>query len=146
MQLRRSDQDVLDLRRAIEAITAGHAVLAAQPTGTAMLKETATLAAHALKALCCVASHAGESAGASGEIKPDEGMRQGDSRHPRQPEQARGAQAKPAQVIVASAPCRGGELTLTLTVSGEGESKGELLSLIATVAATTLDCILSRPS
>jgi excisionase family DNA binding protein len=145
-QLKRSDQDVLDVRRAIEEITAGHAQLIAQVTPAAMLKETAALAAHALGALSCVASHAAESAGASGEIQSDDDLRRDDSRHPQRPEEARGAQTKSAQVIMAAAACHGSDLTLTLTVPGESEGKAELLTLVATVAAAALDCLLSRPS
>ena len=40
-QLRRSDQDVLDLRRAIEAIAGAHRTLAAQTSVAALLQEAA---------------------------------------------------------------------------------------------------------
>jgi excisionase family DNA binding protein len=141
-QLRRSDQDVLNLRRAVEAIAGAHGTLRAQATPSDLLQEAAALAARALRALSCVASWGDESAGASG---VDAASAPAAAR-PRTP--AGGPQAtetKPAHVVVASAPCRERQLTLTLTLSGTGsEGQSELLSLIATVAAGALDCLLAR--
>ena len=137
-QLRRSDQDVLDLRRAIEAITGAHHTLAAQTSPATLLQEAAALAARALKGLSCVASWGGESAGASG-VQPEGGT------GPQAGGAPQATQTKPAHVIVASAPCGDRQLALTLTLSGTGgEARGELLGLIATVAAGALDCLLTR--
>jgi excisionase family DNA binding protein len=137
-QLRRSDQDVLDLRRAIEAIAGAHGSLAAQTAVATLLQETAALAARALKGLSCVASWGGESAGASG-VQAEAGT------GPQAAGAPRATQTKPAHVIVASAPCRDQQLALTLTLSGAGgEARGELLGLIATIAAGALDCLLTR--
>jgi len=48
-------------------------------------------------------------------------------------------------VLVASAPCRDRPLTLTLTLAGAStEGRSELLTLIATIAAGALDCLLAR--
>jgi hypothetical protein len=140
-QLRRSDQDVLDLRRAIEAIAGAHRDLTEQTSEVGLLQAAAGLAAHALKGLSCVANWGDQSAGASG-VQPD-----GDDHvtAPRGASAPRATQAKPAHVLVASAPCRDRQLTLTLTLSGAGgEGRGELLGLIATVAAGALDCLLTR--
>jgi hypothetical protein len=137
-RLRRSDQDVLDLRRAIEAIAGAHRTLADQTSPAGLLQEAAALAARALKGLSCVASWDGESAGASG-VLPEGGS------GPRGTGTPRATQTKPAHVVVASAPCRDRQLALTLTLSGGGgEARGELLGLIATVAAGALDCLLTR--
>ncbi len=142
-QLRRSDQDVLDLRHAVEAIAEAQATFGAQPTPSALLQEAATLAARALHGLSCVANWGDESAGASG-IETD-----GDASTTRPSGTTAGGpqatQAKPAHVVVASAPCRERQLTLTLTLSGStGDGQTELLALIATVAAGALDCLLAR--
>jgi excisionase family DNA binding protein len=138
-QLRRSDQDVVDLRRAVGQITAAYAALGAQTTPAGLLQETATLAAGALKGLSCVADWDGQSAGASGVPAEAE-------TGPRRPvETARATQTKAAHVLVASATCRDRPLTLTLTVSGSrSEGGSELLGLIATLAAGALDCVLGR--
>ena len=140
-QLRRSDQDVLDLRRAIEAIAGAHQALTEQTSEVGLLQQAAGLAALALKGLSCVATWGDQSAGASG-VQPD-----GDDRVTASPGGGapRATEAKPAHVLVASAPCRDRQLTLTLTLSGAGgEGRGELLGLIATVAAGALDCLLTR--
>ena len=140
-QLRRSDQDVLDLRGAIEAIAGAHATLSGQRSPVGLLQEAASLAARALKGLSCVANWGAESAGASG-VPADDGDR---AAAPRGAGATRATQTKPAHVLVASAPCRDRQLTLTLTLSGAGgEGRGELLGLIATVAAGALDCLLTR--
>lgn len=142
-QLRRSDQDVLDLRRAIEAITGAHADLALRTSPADLLQAAADLAARALKGLSCVANWDDQSAGASG-VQAGEGAAGGPVPRP-VPGGAQATQAKPAHVIVAAALCRERQLTLTLTLSGAGgEGRGELLGLIATVAAGALDCILAR--
>ncbi|HQG03249.1 MAG TPA: GAF domain-containing protein [Thermoleophilia bacterium] len=128
-QLRRSDQDVLDLRRAVEAVSAAHGALHARSSPADLLHETATLAADALHALSCVASWGDESAGASGAAASA----------------SRAIETKPAHVLVASAPCRDRPLTLTLTLAGAStEGRSELLTLIATIAAGALDCLLAR--
>jgi len=106
-----------------------------------LLQQAAGLAALALKGLSCVATWGDQSAGASG-VQPD-----GDDRVTASPGGGapRATEAKPAHVLVASAPCRDRQLTLTLTLSGAGgEGRGELLGLIATVAAGALDCLLTR--
>jgi excisionase family DNA binding protein len=118
-QLTRSDKDVLALRHAIETISAGYATLHDQTTVAAVLQAAAEVAARALGAISCVASCCGESAGASG-------LRPGDQ----------AAQSGTAHVIVSSAPCRDGEVALTLTLGGDaGDGQAELLGLIATMAA-----------
>jgi excisionase family DNA binding protein len=138
-QLRRSDQDVLDLRRAVADIAAAYGVLGGQKTTAAALQEAASLAARALKGLSCVADWDGQSAGASG-VSPDT-----DTRPRKAGEAPRATQTKAAHVVVASASCRGKPLTLTLTLSGgAGDGSSELLGLIATLAAGSLDCLLTR--
>ncbi len=122
-QLKRSDQDVLSLRRALEAVSSGYATLHRQ-TGTAdILRTAAEIAAEALGAISCVASCRGESAGASG-LRPD----------------ARATtRTGAAHVIVSSAPCGDDTMTLTLTLAGDGrEGRAELLGLVAAMAAGAL--------
>jgi len=141
-QLRRSDQDVLDLRRAVGAISAGHSSLHAQSSPGDVLHEAATLAADALHALSCVASWDDESAGASG---GDADAGAASVAPGASASASRAIETKPAHVLVASAPCRDRPLTLTLTLAGtSGEGRSELLTLIATIAASALDCLLAR--
>jgi len=142
-QLRRSDQDVLDLRGAVQAIADAHPALGAQPTPARVLQETATLAASALHALSCVASWGDENAGASGVADGDAAALVTNASGSAASPQA--AQAKPAHVVVATVPCRGRQLALTLTLPGSGgESQTELLALIATIAARALECLLAQ--
>jgi GAF domain-containing protein len=118
-QLTRSDKDALALRHAIETISAGYATLHDQTAAAGVLQAAAEIAAQALGAISCVASHGGESAGASG-------LRPGDQ----------AAQSGTAHVIVSSAPCGDGEVALTLTLGGDaGDGQAELLGLISTMAA-----------
>jgi excisionase family DNA binding protein len=129
-RLRRSDEDVLALRSAIERIAAGHAELHQQGSVPAVLQRAADLAAHSLGAISCVASCAGESAGASGAAAGGGG--------------ARTTQTDAAQVIVSSAPCEGEQLTLTLTLGGRAsEGQAELLGLIAAMASGALQDVLA---
>jgi len=140
-QLRRSDQDVLQLRRAIETISGAHGALTARTSTADLLQAAAALAARALKAMSCVANWGDQSAGASG-VAPD-GEAGPAARQTAGTPQA--THSKPAHVVVASAPCRERQLTLTLTLSSDGgQGRGELLGLIATVAAGALDCLLAR--
>jgi transcriptional regulator with GAF, ATPase, and Fis domain len=119
-QLTRSDQDALALRHAIQTISAGYATLHAKTSSAGVLQAAAEVSARALGAISCVASCAGESAGASG-------LRPGDQAT---------AQTGAAHVIVAAAPCDGDEIALTLTLSSEaGDGQAELLDLVATMAA-----------
>ena len=119
-QLTRSDRDALALRHAIQTISTGYARLHAQTSSAGVLQAAAEVSAQALGAISCVASCAGESAGASG-------LRPGD--------QAK-AQTGSAHVIVASAPCGDAEVALTLTLAGDaGDGQDELLGLVATMAA-----------
>ena len=118
-QLTRSDKDALALRHAIETISSGYRTLHDQTTTSGVLQAAADVSARALGAISCVASCWGESAGASG-------TRAGD----------RPAQTGTAHVIVSSAACGDGEVTLTLTLGGDaGDGQAELLGLIATMAA-----------
>ena len=118
-QLRRSDEDVVALRRAVECISERHAGLLAQKTPAGMLQAAAKLATEALGGLSCVASHGGETAGAAGPAATSQGTR-----------------TDAAHVIVSSAPCAGDQLTLTLTLGRPGgEGQAELLGLIASLAA-----------
>ena len=122
-QLKRSDQDALALRHAIETISSGYGTLHRQTGASAVLRAAADISARALGAISCVASCGGESAGASGLGPGEEAM----------------AQTGAAHVIVSSAPCGDGEVTLTLTMSGDaGDGQAELLGLVATMAAGTL--------
>ena len=121
-QLTRSDKDALALRHAIETISAGYRTLHAQTTAGGVLQAAADVSARALGAISCVASYRGASAGASG-------MQTGDLP----------AQTGAAHVIVSSAACGGGEVTLTLTLAGDaGDGQAELLGLIATMASGAL--------
>jgi len=122
-QLKRSDQDALTLRHAIETISTGYETLHRQTGTAAVLQAAADISARALGAISCVASCRGESAGASG-LRPDD-----------QP----AAQTGAAHVIVSSAPCGGDQVTLTLTLGGDaGDGQAELLGLVATMAAGAL--------
>ena len=124
-QLRRSDQDVLALRGAIERISTGNAALTSQTTVDGLLQAAAQLAAQSLQAMSCVATFDGHNAGASGLSV--------------EPAGARTTQTNSAHVIVSSAPCGGDQLTLTLTLgSAGGDGLGELLGLVATIAAGVL--------
>jgi excisionase family DNA binding protein len=119
-QLRRSDQDTLTLRSGIETIADGYGRLHAQTSPAGVLQAAAEISAQALGAISCVASHHGESAGASGVRPGDEGVQQTGAAH----------------VIVAAAPSGGADVTLTLTLGGgAGEGQSELLGLVATMAA-----------
>jgi len=124
-RLKRSDQDVLALRHAIETIAAGHAALLGQATPHEVLQAAADLAAQALDAMSCVAGFGGSTAGATGT-----------------PSGAGGGgttQTDTAHVIVSTTPCGAGLLALTLTLSrAAGEGQAELLGLIAAMAAGAL--------
>jgi excisionase family DNA binding protein len=124
-QLKRSDQDVLALRHAIQRIAAGHAALLSQASSQAVLQAAADLATQALTAMSCVASCAGSVAGATGA-----------------PSGAGGSgttQTDTAHVIVSTAPCAAHQLALTLTLSRAAtEGQAELLGLIAAMAAGAL--------
>ena len=123
-QLKRSDQEALALRHAIETISAGYGTLHRQAGQAAVLQVAAEVAARALGAISCVASCRGESAGASG-LRPA-----GDS----------AAQSGAAHVLVATAPCGDGEVTLTVTLGGDaGDGQAELLGLVATMAAGAVE-------
>lgn len=126
-RLRRADRGIAGLRRAVRAIASHHARLVSRPSPEAVLQEAATLAAEALQGVSCVASWGDLSAGASGLPADLEERRSGST--------AAGA----AQVVVASAPCAGKELTLTLTITGRRENgERDLLGLVATLAADAL--------
>jgi excisionase family DNA binding protein len=119
-QLKRSDHDALTLRHAIETISSGYGRLHAQTSVAGVLQAAAEVSAQALGAISCVASHGGESAGASG-------LRPGDHAAP---------QNGAAHVVLASAPCGGSDVSLTLTLGGSaGEGQSELLGLVAAMAA-----------
>jgi len=122
--LRRHDEEVLVLRRAVERITEGQAELAGQASAPAVLRAAAALATRALGGLTCVASRGTESAGAA-----DAGAA---ALHQ--------AAAGAAHVLVASAPSPGGKLTLTLTLGRPpGPGEAELLTLVAAIAASALE-------
>lgn len=124
-QLKRSDQDVLILRHAIEKISAGYAGLRAQTTRAKLLQAAAELAAASLSAMSCVASYKGESAGAAG-LTTGSGDR-------------RSTQSNTAHVIVSSAPCGDDQIALTLTLgTAASEGQAELLGLISTMSAGVL--------
>jgi len=119
-QLKRSDQDSLRIRHAIDTIAEGYGALHAARERDAVLRAAADVAARALGAISCVASFGGDSAGASGLAAGDHALPQNGSAH----------------VIVSSAPCGDETVTLTLTLAGEaGDGQKELLALVATMAA-----------
>jgi excisionase family DNA binding protein len=119
-QLKRSDQDALRLRHAIDTISDGYARMHGQRDRAGVLQAAADVAAQALGAISCVVSCGGDSAGASG---------LGDGDHS-------SAQSGAAHVIVSSAPCGGDTISFTLTLAGPaGEGQAELLRLVATLAA-----------
>ena len=124
-QLKRSDQDVLALRHAIEKIAAGHAALLTQASPTGVLQAAADLAAQALDAVSCVAGCGASTAVATGAPSgTGEGLT---------------TQTDMAHVIVSSAPCGTSRLALTLTLGrAAGEGQAELLGLIAAMAAGAL--------
>lgn len=124
-QLKRSDQDVLALRHAIEKIAAGQAGLQGQTSAHDVLQAAADLAAQALDAMSCVVSCHGSTAGATGATSGagSRGTTRTDTAH----------------VIVSTAPCGASQLALTLTLSRPaGEGQAELLGLIAAMAAGAL--------
>jgi len=126
-RLRRADRGIAGLRRAVRDITAAHSRLVSRTSPEAVLQEAATLSAEALQGISCVASWGDLSAGASGLPAELDDRRGGAT--------AAGA----AQVVVASAPCAGKELTLTLTITGRRENgERDLLGLVATLAADAL--------
>ena len=119
-QLKRSDQDALKLRHAIDTISAGYAALHGQRDRGGVLQAAADVAARALGAISCVASCGGESAGASGLSPVDQAS----------------AKSGAAHVIVSSAPCGGDTVSLTITLAGDaGDGQAELLGLVATMAS-----------
>ena len=121
-QLRRSDNDVLALRRAVQTIADGHAALLSQTSTHEVLQAAADLATEALDAMSCVAGCDGSTAGATGA--------------PRGAGEGSTTMTESAHVIVSSAPCGASQLALTLTLGrAAGEGQAELLGLIATVAA-----------
>ncbi len=121
-QLRRSDNDVLALRRAVQTIADGHAALLSQTSTRGVLQAAADLATEALDAMSCVAGCDGSTAGATG---APHGAGEGST-----------TMTESAHVIVASAPCGARQLALTLTLGrAAGEGQAELLGLIAAVAA-----------
>ena len=123
-RLRRSDEDAVVLRLAVERIASGYAALQAAAPAQ-VLQAAATLAADAMGALSCVASCGAASAGASGV--------------PARTAAGHTTSSETAHVIVSSAPCGADTLTLTLTrAAPAGEGLPELLGLLATVAATAL--------
>ena len=125
-RLKRSDQDVVALRHAVETISDGQGMLHRQMTPGRLLQEAAELAARALEGISCVASYEGESAGASGVPAASGGERS--------------TQSNSAHVIVSSAPSGGKPLTLTLTLGRPArEGQAELLGLIAAMAADALE-------
>jgi GAF domain-containing protein len=118
-RLKRSDRDVLELRRAIDTITAGYETLHRQTTRTAILQTAAEVSAQSLGAISCVASCGGESAGASG-LRPAGGS----------------ARSTAAHVIATSVQCGEEDLALTVTLgAAAGDGQTELLGLIAAMAA-----------
>ncbi len=124
-QLRRSDEDVVALRSAVERIGAGYATLHRAASRTEVLQLAASLAAEALGALSCVASCGADSAGASGLPAASPGPR--------------ATRTDTAHVIVSSAPCGSDTLALTLTRgTPAGDGLPELLGLVATIAAGAL--------
>jgi excisionase family DNA binding protein len=119
-QLKRSDQDAVKLRHAIETISAGYGTLHGQRDRAGVLQAAAAVAAEALAAISCVASCGGVSAGASGLAAGDQAV----------------ARSGAAHVVVASAPCGDDTMSLTLTLAGDaGDGLSELLGLVATMAA-----------
>ena len=128
-QLKRSDQEALTLRHAIDTIADGYEALHAEHERAGVLRAAADVAARALGAISCVASCGGDSAGASGLPAGDQQLQQSGSAH----------------VIVSSAPCGDDLVTLTLTLGGEaGEGQAELLALVATMAAGAIRAGRSR--
>ena len=124
-QLKRSDQDVLALRHAIEQIAAGHAALLSRDSPTAVLQAAADLATRALDAMSCVAGWNGVSAGATGA--------------PGGAGAAGTTLTDAAYVIVSTASCAESQLALTLTLGhSAGEGQAELLGLVAAMAAGAL--------
>ncbi|HSL94385.1 MAG TPA: GAF domain-containing protein [Thermoleophilia bacterium] len=127
-QLRESDAHTLTLRTALERVTEAYTELVGQPTVPEVLQHAAAIGAHALGGLSCVASCGSASAGASGVPADTEAEARGHT-----------TQTDTARVVVASAPCGGDRLVLTLTLAGDAsEGQAELLSLIAAAAADAL--------
>jgi hypothetical protein len=123
--LRRRDDDLELVRRAVVVIADGHAALASGPAAPAVLNAGAALALRALDGITCVVSRGSQSAGAT-----DAGAA---ARY--------GAEGGgTARVLTAAAVTAQGEpLTLTLTL-GRPPAGGEteVLTLIATLTAGAL--------
>ncbi|MCX6363456.1 MAG: GAF domain-containing protein [Actinobacteria bacterium] len=120
--LKRSDNDVLALRHAVQRIADGHAALLSQASPHGVLQAAADLATQALDAMSCVASCGGSTAGAT---NAPSGAGGGGT-----------TQTDTAHVIVSTAPCGTSQLALTLTLSrAAGEGQAELLGLVAAMAA-----------
>jgi excisionase family DNA binding protein len=130
-RLKRSDDDTLTLRRAIDRVAASHTHIIAQEGVPGLLEAAAMVAVSALDGVSCVASHRDTSAGASALSHED--LEAADP----------APQIEPARVLVAAAPCAGDRLVLTLTLPHDaGQVQGELLGLLAAVAGGRLADLL----
>ncbi len=121
---RRSDEDVANLRRALERLTTHVPKLGARDGATGVLATVAEAVCDALGAISCVASLGGESAGAfgAGQVAARQA---GDA--------GRGTSA---DLVVARDPSGRTDLTLAVTLPhSPGEGQVELLDLIAATTA-----------
>ena len=119
----RRDHDISRMRAALQSLTQSVPAMAA--AGQTRLAELARAACAALEAVSCVASFAGESAGAFGDGAA--GFETGDDRGTR------------ASLVVAREPSGAGDFTLAVTLA-EPPSAGqiELLDLIAAAGGALL--------
>jgi excisionase family DNA binding protein len=145
-QLRRSDHDVHSLRDAVGAISASLEPLLREPDVAALLQTVATVACQALGAISSVAQFGTQTAGASGLAagaasgQADAATASGSGRHTGR------AHANAAHVVVGSAPCGDGVLSLTVTLPDEcTDAHPELLDLIVIAAAIRLKALEEGP-
>ena len=126
-RLRCSDHDVESLRRALDRAVAALPELFAATQPDAVLKAAASAACGALDAIASVAAWGGLTAGAT--LPPANEARDGGA----------ALRSDAAHVVVATAPCGDGDLTITATLADEADGGAVgVLRLIATVAAHRL--------
>lgn len=124
-ELRRSEQDIAALRRALAALTGRAAAFGGQSQPRETLAAVAAAVCEALGAISCVASAGGDSAGAFGA-----------GALPAAPGTGGAGRGADASLIVARAPSEVGDLTLAVTLrEAPGEGQAELLDFVAAVAA-----------
>jgi len=118
---RRGDHDIGLLREALAALTGGVPAIVAADGPEGVLQAVADAVCRGLRAISCVASLGGVTAGAFGE---------------RTAAPAEGDAASPASLVVARDATGVSDMTLAVTLADPpGEGQAELLTLVASAAA-----------